>query len=144
MLRGASGSILTDVNDLLFSDDVLERIRVLDGRYHERAYLFVLAALEYRQQQLPARGHISGAELSWACRDFALEQFGLTARTVLSHWGVNTTEDFGRIVFVLIEVGLLIRQPSDQMEDFAGVYDFAKAFDGEYPWTGVKRGEPAS
>lgn len=127
------------MHDLEFSEDVLERIRALDGRYHERAYLFVLAALEYRQQQLPVRGHISGTELAWACREFALEQFGLTARTVLSHWGVNATADFGRIVFVLIDVGLLIRQPSDQVEDFAEVYDFEKAFDGEYPWPGVKK-----
>jgi uncharacterized repeat protein (TIGR04138 family) len=127
------------VHDLQFSDEILDRIRAVDGKYHERAYLFVLSALEYRQQQLPVRGHISGGELAWACRDFALDQFGLTARTVLSHWGLDTTDDIGRIVFVLIEVGLLIRQPSDQLEDFAGVYDFETAFDGEYPWAGVKR-----
>lgn len=129
------------MHDLQFSDDILERIRAVDGQYHERAYLFVLSALEFRQQQLPARGHITGGELAWACRDFALEQFGLTARTVLSHWGVNRTDDIGRIVFVLIEVGLLIRQPSDRVEDFVGVYDFASALEGEYPWSGVRRGE---
>jgi uncharacterized repeat protein (TIGR04138 family) len=127
------------VNELQFSDDVMDRIRSHDGCYHERAYLFVLSALEYRQQQLPVRGHISGGELALACREFAMEHFGLTARTVLSHWGINATEDFGKIVFVLIEVGLLIRQPSDQMEDFVGVYDFEKAFEGEYPWAGVKK-----
>ena len=121
----------------------MDRIRALDGCYHERAYLFVLSALEDRQQQLPVRGHISGTDLAIACRDFALEHFGLTARTVLSHWGINTTEDFGRIVFVLIEVGLLIRQPSDQMEDFAGVYDFEKTFEGEYPWAGVRKADPS-
>jgi uncharacterized repeat protein (TIGR04138 family) len=127
------------VNELQFSDEVMDRIRALDGCYHERAYFFVLSALEYRQQQLPVRGHISGNELALACRDFAMEHFGLTARTVLSHWGINGTADFGKIVFVLIEVGLLIRQPTDQMEDFIGVYDFAKAFDGEYPWAGVRK-----
>jgi uncharacterized repeat protein (TIGR04138 family) len=128
------------VNEVQFSDEILDRLRALDGTYHERAYLFVLSALEYRQQQLPVRGHITGGELAWACRDFALEQFGLTARTVLSHWGVQTTDDIGRIVFVLIDVGLLIRQPTDQLEDFAGVFDFESAFEGEYPWAGVKRG----
>ena len=120
----------------------MDRIRALDGCYHERAYLFVLSALEYRQQQLPVRGHISGTDLAIACRDFAMEHFGLTARTVLAHWGINTTEDFGKIVFVLIEVGLLIRQPSDQMDDFVGVYDFEKTFEGEYPWAGVRKPNP--
>jgi len=128
------------VTDLQFSEEIFGRIKALDGRYHERAYLFVLSALEYRQQQLPVRGHITGEELAWACRDFALEQFGLTARTVLSHWGVEDTVDIGRIVFVLIEVGLLIRQSSDQLEDFAGVFDFTAALEGNYPWAGVKKG----
>ena len=128
------------MTDLQFSEEIFGRIKALDGRYHERAYLFVLSALEYRQQQLPVRGHITGEELAWACRDFALEQFGLTARTVLSHWGVEDTVDIGRIVFVLIEVGLLIRQSSDQLEDFAGVFDFTAALEGNYPWAGVKKG----
>jgi len=129
------------VHDLQFSDEISQRIRALDGRYHERAYLFVLSALEYRQQQLPVRGHISGPDLACACREFALEHFGLTARTVLSHWGLESTEDIGRIVFVLIEVGLLIRQPTDRLEDFSSVYDFGSAFDGDYPWVAVRKGE---
>ena len=141
MQRGRNGFILTGVNDLQFSDEIIDRIRALDGCYHERAYLFVLTALEFRQRQLPVRGHISGTDLSLACRDFAIDQFGLTARTVLSHWGISATEDFGRIVFVLIEVGLLIRQPSDQIEDFVEVYDFERTFEGEYPWAGVRRGD---
>lgn len=116
-----------------------ERIRALDGRHHERGYLFVLAALEFSQRKHGVRGHVSGADLAWACRDFALEQFGLTARTVLGHWGIESTSDLGRIVFVLIDVGLLIRQDADRIEDFDGVYDFGQAFDGSYPWAGVQR-----
>ena len=127
------------MSELQFSEELLEQIRGRDGRYHERAYLFVLAALEYHQQRLPARGHIAGANLAWACRDFALEQFGLTARTVLSHWGISETSDIGRIVYVLIDIGLLTRQPSDQIEDFGAVYDFAQAFEGDYPWGAVPR-----
>lgn len=119
--------------------ELLERVRSLDGRYHERAYLFVLAALEYHQRRRGVRGHISGQELAWACRDFALEQFGLTARTVLNHWGIESTADIGRIVYVLIDVGLLIKQPEDKIEDFDQVYDFVEAFDGSYPWPGLRR-----
>jgi len=43
-------------------------------------------------------------------------------------------------VFVLIDVGLLIRHPNDRIEDFDGVFDFAQAFDGDYPWGGVRAG----
>ncbi|UCG88811.1 MAG: hypothetical protein JSW71_09860 [Gemmatimonadota bacterium] len=124
--------------ELQLATEILDRIRAIDGRYHERAYLFVLAALEYCQRRRTERGHISGPELAWACRDLALEQFGLTSRTVLGHWGIQTTDDIGRIVFVLIEVGLLTPHEDDRIEDFHGVYDLREAFE-EYPWAGVSR-----
>jgi uncharacterized repeat protein (TIGR04138 family) len=117
----------------------LAEIRKRDGKYHERAYVFVLAALEFAQTRLPARRHLSGVELARACGDFALAQFGMLAAAVLTHWGVHATEDFGQIVFRLIDVGLLARQPSDRIEDFEHVYDFAEVFKAGagYRWPGV-------
>ena len=125
------------MNELQFADDVLARIRARGGQYHERGYLFVLATIEYLQSRLEARRHVSGAELAWACRDFAREQFGLLAPHVLAHWRITRTEDFGRIVFTLVEVGLLVTQPGDQEEDFEKVYDFADAFGDSYEWSGL-------
>lgn len=125
---------------LQFADEIAAAIRARDGRFHEQAYLFVLGALEFCQQRRPVRGHISGEELAWACRDYALDQFGLTAQTVLRHWGVTGTDDFGRIVFTLIELGLLQAQPQDRIEDFDGVYEFEQAFN-DYPWAGVRRAD---
>lgn len=128
------------MNGLEFADDVLARIRARDGRYHERAYLFVLAAIEFLQGKLVVRRHVSGPELAWACRDYALEQFGLLARPVLAHWGITRTEDLGRIVFTLVEVGLLVTQPGDRVEDFTEVFDFDDAFRAAYVWEGVRGG----
>lgn len=129
------------MNELQFADDVMARIRARGGsRYDERAYLFVLATVEYLQGRLPVRRHVTGAELAGACRDLALERFGLLARPVLEHWGITRTEDFGRVVFTLVEVGLLVTQPGDREEDFAGVYDFQEAFSDTYAWQGVRRG----
>jgi uncharacterized repeat protein (TIGR04138 family) len=128
------------VNQLQFADDVMARIRARGGHYDERAYLFVLATVEFLQTRLPVRRHVSGAELAGACRDLALEQFGLLARHVLEHWGITRTEDLGRVVFTLVEVGLLVTQPGDREEDFAGVYDFQEAFTDAYAWQGVRRG----
>jgi len=127
------------VSDFATLEEALERIGQQDGRYHERGYLFVLAALEYAQQRLPARRHLTGAELAWACRDFALEQFGLLAATVLGHWGITSTADLGCIVFTMIDVGLLARQPSDKLQDFDHVYDFAEVFRVGYRWPGLER-----
>ena len=128
------------MNELQFADDVIARIRARGGQYHERGYLFVLATIEYLQSRLDARRHVSGAELAWACRDFAREQFGLLAPHVLAHWRITRTADFGRIVFTLVEVGLLVTQPGDQEEDFEKVYEFADAFGDIYEWSGIQGG----
>jgi uncharacterized repeat protein (TIGR04138 family) len=125
------------MNDLQFAEDVLARIRAHGGRYHERGYLFVLAAIEFLQTRLDARRHVTGSELAWACRDFALRHYGLLAREVLGHWGITRTEDFGRIVYTLVAVGLLVTQPDDTEHDFACVYDFESAFHDDYHWQGV-------
>ncbi|MEO8225852.1 MAG: Minf_1886 family protein [Gemmatimonadota bacterium] len=125
------------MNELQFAEDVLARIRARGGVYHERAYLFVLAAIEYLQSHLEVRRHVTGGELAIACRDFARQQFGLMAGSVLAHWGVTRTDDFGRIVFTLVEVGLLSTQPGDRESDFAAVYNFADAFDSSYDWQGI-------
>ena len=120
-------------HDLQFTDGVLARIHACGGkRYDERAYLFVLAAIEYLQSKLDVRRHVTGAELAWAGRDLALERFGLLSRTVLDCWGVQTTADLGQIVFALVEIELLSTQPGDKAEDFIGVYDFEAAFDEGY------------
>lgn len=112
----------------------MDRIRLKERRYDERAYLFVLAALEYCQQKLPERRHITGQELAEGCRDLALERFGVMSRLVLDHWGIRQTGDIGQIVFTLVDLGMLLSQPTDTKEDFEGVFDFERAFERDYPW----------
>lgn len=126
---------------LEFADELLARIRARAGRYDERAFLFVLAALEFEQRRLPERRHISGSELSRACRDFALEQYGLLARSVLEHWGIRGTADIGTIVYRLIDAGLLVRRDEDRQEDFEDVFTFGDAFEHGYPWNAWREDE---
>jgi uncharacterized repeat protein (TIGR04138 family) len=123
---------------LAFRDGIMERIRAREPRFHEHAYIFVLAALEFSQARLPERRHISGRELAAACRDLALERFGVMSRLVLEHWGIRSTADIGDVVFTLVELGLLISQPTDRREDFVDVYSFDQAFEREYPWSVVQ------
>ncbi len=125
------------MTELHFATDVFARLRRRGDQYDERAYLFVLASIEFLQGRLPERRHVTGPELTLACRDFALEQYGLLARTVLEHWGLKDTADFGRIVYALVEVGLLATQAGDRQEDFHGVYSFDQAFDDAYVWQGI-------
>lgn len=120
--------------ELAFRDGVMDRIRLRESRYDEQAYLFVLSALEFTQGKLEARRHISAAELAGSCRDLALERYGVMSRIVLEKWGINATADIGEIVFTLVELGFLVKQPNDTREEFAGVFDFDNAFEREYPW----------
>ena len=126
------------MNDLQLAEDVLARIRARGGPYHERGYLFILATIEFLQSRLEVRRHVTGAELAWACRDFAQQQFGLLAPGVLGHWGIKRTEDIGRIVFTLVEIGFLVTQPGDHESDFEGVYQFADVFGDSYEWQGLR------
>lgn len=121
--------------ELAFRDGVFDRIRLRESRYDERAYLFVLAALELVQQKLPERRHLTGTELVHGCRELALQRYGVLARTVLEHWGVRSTADIGEVVFALVDTGLLMSQPQDRKEDFVDAFDFAAAFDRDYRWT---------
>lgn len=126
------------MNQVRLADDLLARILARESRYREPAYLFVLASIEYLQMRLPFRRHVTGQELACAVRDHARDQFGLLAPAVLRHWGIGQTMDIGRIVYTLVDVGLLVTQPDDRLEDFEGAWDFATAFDEwSYRWDGL-------
>ncbi len=123
--------------ELRLAADLLAKIRASESHYHELGYLFVLESIEFLQTRLPARRHVSGPELAHACREYALSQYGLMSRQVLDHWGIRQTDDIGRIVFTLVEVGLLTTQPTDSEDDFRGVYDFDRVFSTGYRWSGA-------
>ncbi len=120
--------------ELAFRDGVMEQIRLRESRYQEGAYLFVLGALEYAQASLQLRRHITGQELARACRDVALERYGVMARIVLERWGITTTDDIGAVVFTLVELRFLASLPSDTRDQFGEVFDFVEAFEQQYPW----------
>ncbi len=114
-------------------EEVLEQIVAKDPRYTRDAYLFVREALDFTQKNVAkeAKGqmrHITGQELLGGIRDFALQQFGPMAMLVFEEWGVRRCEDFGEIVFNMVEANLLAKTETDSREDFKGHYDFFEAF----------------
>jgi uncharacterized repeat protein (TIGR04138 family) len=81
------------------------------------------------QLEAPSR-HVSGRELCIGLREFAIGQYGLLARVVLERWGIERTNDFGEIVFAMVDAGLMRASEDDSTDDFDGVYRFDEAFDG--------------
>ena len=112
-------------------DEVVEQIVEKDPRYHRDAYSFLREALEHTQKSFGKKGeirHVSGKELLDGIRDYALRQFGPMAITVLDEWGIRTTEDFGEMVFNMVENNLLAKTENDSRDDFKGGYDFTEVF----------------
>ena len=114
--------------------ELLEKIVTLcrkEPRYKPEAYLFALAALHFTVSSLPERRYITGKELLEGIRIYGLDQFGPLTAQVFEHWGIKITEDFGRIVFHLVDAKLLGKTDEDSLADFQDVYDFSDAFDPE-------------
>ena len=116
----------------------LEEVVRKDPRYAYEAYEFVFQALEHTQKLLgrkpaevagaaaePAEAHlhVSGPELLAGIRALALQEFGLMARTVFRMWGIDRTDDFGEIVFNLIEAELMSRTDEDSRAEFHDLFD---------------------
>ena len=104
------------------------------SRLHDRTDAAVMNAFDATSPEPPAaelhseERHINGRQLCMGLREYAIKQYGPLARTVLAHWGVRRTEDFGKIVFALVAAGLMRKSETDSYDDFVGVFDFAEAF----------------
>ena len=107
--------------------------------YPIEAFAFVREGLNYAVEAVhddpeslsEDERHITGQQLCMGLRDMAISKYGLLAPVVLEHWAVRRTCDFGRIVFAMIDAGLMTKTSADSMEDFQAVYDFDEAFSRE-------------
>ena len=113
-------------------ETIVENIYAKDRRYKEDAYVFVMEALAYTQKKFNRPKHVKGEEMLIGLRELLLEQFGPMTMMVLSHWGIKSTEDFGNIVFNLVENRVLSKTEDDSIEEFRNGYDFGEAFESGY------------
>ena len=113
--------------------DAVEEVLKSNSNYSADAYYFLqevlLQAVE-KQRKLSGgeNKHVSGFELLESFRERMLKQFGPMSMTLLGEWGVSCTEDVGKIVFNLIEVGAFGKSKQDEEKDFVEVYDFEEVF----------------
>ncbi len=107
----------------------VRRLHEICKPYGVEAFQFVLGALEYTQKMFPVRRHVTGRELLDGILAYGKEEFGPMALTVFAHWGIHNTEDFGRIVFAMVQAGVLSKTDQDSLADFKDVYDLKKVFE---------------
>ncbi len=107
--------------------DIIESGR--DSRYQCEAYAFVLQGLEYYLALSGERRHVSGSELAMGLAQYCARQFGLLSMQVLEKWGISSTNDFGYIVYNMIDVGIMSKQESDRVDDFFNVFNLREFFE---------------
>jgi uncharacterized repeat protein (TIGR04138 family) len=118
------------------SRKTLEQVVAECGRYPLEAFDFVRHGLNHTVKKIHGEVgakaeescHVSGQQLSWGLRDYAVEKYGLVACAVLTHWGIVRTNDFGRIVFAMVDNKLMQKTDEDDVRDFHNVFDFVHAF----------------
>jgi len=120
-------------------DERILNVRRRDRRFARNAYYFALEALDFtlvqygKDKLTGEERHVGAAELMVGIRDYAADQFGPMAAFVFRQWGVRSGEDFGEIVFNLIDAGLLSRRAEDSRLDFANEgMDFELEFEQKF------------
>lgn len=116
----------TDFNTII--EDICEH----DKRYKADAYEFVMEALTFTQKKYKCVTHVSGEDLLKGMKDLLMEKFGPMTITVLEYWGIQSTEDFGNVVFKLVERKVLSKTEDDHIEHFRNAYDFQEVFERGY------------
>lgn len=110
------------------------------GGYAPDAYAFIRDGLAHTVDSIHGSGsmnpndpeddsrHVDGRELCLGLSDYAVERYGLLAKPVLKRWGIHETLDFGKIIFALVDAGLMRKTDDDTLADFQDIYDFNEIF----------------
>src|SRR5271157_5087326 len=107
---------------------IISNIYTKDSRYYPEAYEFVMEALSFSQKRFKKAKHVSGQELLAGIKALLLKKFGPMTMTVLKYWGIKTTDDFGNIVYNLVENKVLAKDAQDHYDSFKNAYDFDEVF----------------
>jgi len=118
--------------------DPLRKLSNEDGRFKPEAFQFLLESLDHAIDlagRATAEGtgrHVSGQELLAGMRVYATQLFGPMAAQVWRSWGIRDSLDWGHVVFLLVDGGMLNRQDNDTIEDFRETFDFDLEFVDKY------------
>jgi uncharacterized repeat protein (TIGR04138 family) len=118
--------------------DQLRALALRDGRYRPEALHFLFESLETavrlagKDAEQGQERHVTGQELLAGLAAHAREVFGPLAPQVWHAWGIARPLDWGQIVFLLVDEGLLRRQDSDTLADFESELDFERVFVRDY------------
>ena len=119
-------------------EPTLREVADATGLYPLAAFEFLQSGLSFTVAQVHGKKlvsgtprHVTGQQLCIGLRDYAWCRWGLMAGTVLRQWNITCTLDFGKMVFSMVEGGLLRTTEGDTLDDFRDVFNF-KTLESDY------------
>jgi uncharacterized repeat protein (TIGR04138 family) len=121
----------------------VEEIRRSDDRFAVESYGFVMDGLQHTLRMIGGQRHVTAHELLGGLCSYAHERYGVMSYTLLERWGIETTGDFGDIVFQLVDAGVLAKRDEDIREAFDDVFDLREVLEHGYFEQIAEEGEGA-
>lgn len=117
--------------------DAVDAISSKQESYDSGAYYFLKDVLDFTVRRAMESNdgkhrHVAASELLIGFRDFAIQEFGPMASTMMTEWGVTTCSDIGSMVFQLIEEGVFGKQDSDTREDFSEIFPLIESLEAPF------------
>jgi uncharacterized repeat protein (TIGR04138 family) len=118
-----------DIEEIDFYSDDFADIVAKDSRYDHRAYALLMDCIHFLGKE---GRHMDAYDIMEEFKERTLDQYGTMSYTVLTEWGLKSTEDIGEMMFNLAEHHRVRRDEDDTSECFVGGYDFKEAFQGPF------------
>ena len=118
--------------------DPLQDLARRDGRFSVEAFRFLFESLDEatrlagKSQAEGLERHLTGQEVLAGMRSKGQQLFGPLCAQVWRRWGIHDSLDWGKVVFLLVETGLLSSREEDRLDDFREGFDFDAAFTHGY------------
>lgn len=114
------------MDEIDFEADDFADIVARDKRYQARGYAFLVDVVHCLSGE--DGGHVCGELILDEFKEHALDQYGPLAYTVLSEWGIHSTEDIGEMMFNLVDAKRVHKDEEDSPDVFLNGYDFKETF----------------
>lgn len=113
-------------------------ITASDDQHPPQSYYFLREALNFTLDRAKekhgenAAEHVDAKEFLFGYRDYALREFGPLAWSIMRDWHIHHCTDVGKMVFLLIEHGVMGKNADDHPDDFTEVYHMEMALRAPY------------
>ncbi len=107
-------------------DQRIEKIVAEHPEFTPDACVFVSESVNHTVTKLAQLRHVSAMELLCGARELARVKFGAAAPGVLDKWGIRRASDFGKLVYLMIDAGILGASDGDKPEDFDVDFSFSQ------------------